>query len=63
LRRVHGHGDVMDQEAKYWRDKWKDEVKVNIQLRQDLLSMQDAQRAVKADRETIKRLKGKKTTK
>jgi hypothetical protein len=48
----------MDQEAKYWRDKWKDEVKVNMQLRQDLLSMQDAQRAVKADRETVKRLKG-----
>jgi hypothetical protein len=49
----------MDQEAKYWRDKWKDVTKHNIQLRQDLLAMQDAQRALEADRATVKQLKEK----
>lgn len=53
----------MDQEAKYWRDKWKEVVRQNIDLRQQLFNLQDAARAKDADRETIKRLKENRKTK
>lgn len=49
----------MDQDAKYWRDKWKEVIKVNIQLRQEILDIHDAHRALEADRATVKRLKEK----
>lgn len=53
----------MDQEAKYWRDKWKDATRIIIQLKQELLDCQDGRKALDADRETIKRLKDKKKPK
>ena len=53
----------MDQEAKYWRDKWKEVVRINIQLRQEILEMRDARRALAADRETVKRLKERRKSK
>lgn len=53
----------MDQEAKYWRDKWKEVVRQNIDLRQEILNLRDAAHAQEADRETVKRLKGNKKTK
>lgn len=53
----------MDQEAKYWRDKWKEVVRLNIQLKQELFEMQDARRVLEANRETVKRLKEKRKSK